>query len=159
MQSPHSRNEIKYWSWTTAEGPPTSGPLIGHKGINETTGQEFTYYGSVLGWNPTTPGSNATEMAALEDAAVGNISYTDTNVNTELDTLISGLSAGDTIRIYAPTDCYVNFSADNLETPPASSASMYFPAGIEKLTIPPGALYINVLRVSTNGTLNITKVS
>ena len=99
------------------------------------------------------------KLNGLDDAAFGAISYTDTSVNTALSSLISGLVAGDTIRIYAPTDVYINFASDALETPPASSASMYFAAGTEKIGIPDSATHINVVRVTSNGTLNVAKVT
>jgi len=81
MQAPHSRHEIKHWSWTTAEGAPTSGPIAGNTGINTTNGNEYIYNGS--SWIQVGTGGAAHVYGAIRNwvkRIPGDGAYTATDV-------------------------------------------------------------------------------
>lgn len=120
-----------------------------------------------MGATTDSAGNPASNAVISDGAAVGPASadtddvsftqaFTSSSAGDTLTTLLSGLSAGDIIRCFADQDCYIRFN-DADEN--ASSSSMYFPAGTELIKIPTGATHMEVIRVSADGTLYVTKVS
>lgn len=99
---------------------------------------------------PITSLGSASQPKSLNTAGIANVSYTDTSASLELSTI--GAVAGDTLRIYAPTDIYIEFGSS---APTADSNSMYFAAGTEKVVVPASATHLAIIRVTSNGTANI----
>lgn len=97
--------------------------------------------------------TSGSATAELNTASIKNLSYSGTSANFALSDISA--TAGDTLRVYAPTDCYIEFGSS---APTADSNSLYFAAGTEFLKVPASATYMAIVRVTSDGTANITRM-